>query len=192
MRRCARGGRPARKSMRKRRRRARWPAGGASAGDRSGRAGLVVLGQGDGEFQHLVPAVALDVDVDRFDVHVDIFLDHFEQLVAQQRQVVGRSAGGALLRHDDAQALLGHHGGRLRPALEEIKNTHRVKPPNTRWKKPFFCTSRKRSGRSSPRMRATVSLYAWPACEFSSRITGTHELDAASTFSDSGMTPTTE
>src|SRR3546814_1367439 len=83
--------------------------------------------------------------------------DLFEQFIAHQRQVVRRAAGGALLRHDDAQALARHAGGGLGLALQEIENTHRDQPPNTRWRKPFLGTSMKRSGRSSPRMRATVS-----------------------------------
>src|SRR6185312_3951114 len=125
-------------------------------------AGMVVdrLGpaQGHRQLQDLVVGAALDVDVDVLELHVDVFLDHFEQFVAHQRQVVRGAARGALLGHDDAQAFARHRGGGFRPALQEIEYAHADQPPKTRWRKPFLGASMKRSGRSSPRIRATVSL----------------------------------
>src|SRR5690242_16870258 len=128
---------------------------GAARG--SGRAGLAI-GQGDRQLQHFVAAVVLEVDRDRLDVHLHVLLDHFQELVAHHRQIVRRTAGGALLRHDDAKALLGDGGAGFGLALEEIEDTRADQLPNTRWKKPFLVTSVKRSGLSAPRMRATVSL----------------------------------
>src|ERR1700761_127538 len=63
-------------------------------------AGLV-LGQGDGELEYFVAAVAVQADVHRVHVDIDVFTDHFQQFVAKQRQVVRGAARAAFLRHDD-------------------------------------------------------------------------------------------
>src|SRR5690606_25518431 len=57
--------------------------------------------------EHVVLAVLDQVDLDRLDIHVDVLADHFQQLPAQQRQVVRAAMGTALLGDNDAQAILG-------------------------------------------------------------------------------------
>src|SRR6478672_9561517 len=113
------------------------------------------LRQRDRDVQHVVLAVLHHVDLDRVGIDVDVLADHLEQLAAQQRQVIGAAGIAALLRDDDAQAILGDRSGVLLD-LEEIEHAH-VQPPKSLLKKPFFSSWMKRIGRASPIRRATAS-----------------------------------
>src|SRR5262249_2725394 len=92
---------------------------GSGAGVDSSSKSARLLRQGDGEFQYLLTVLALDVDLHGRGIDVDVLTDHFQQLTAQQRQIVRAAISGvALLLHDDAQALLGDVRGRGRPAKQ--------------------------------------------------------------------------
>src|SRR5690606_1874740 len=132
-----------------------------SAGGR-GRAGEVARGSGasllrkrDGKLEHFVPVLLLEIDLDGFRIDTDVLADDFQQLTAQQRQIIRTAAIAALLRNDDAQTLLGE-AGRLRRAAEECEQTH-VQPPKMRDRMPFFGSSMNRSAISSPSSRETAS-----------------------------------
>src|SRR5687768_1392020 len=115
-----------------------------------------VFRQRDGDVEDLVVAVANQVDLDGFVFDLDVLADHFEQLSLQHRQVVGaRAATAALMRDDDAEAVLGDVRGGLLGG-EEIKQAH-DQAPKILLKKPFFSTCVKRIGRSSPSSRETAS-----------------------------------
>jgi hypothetical protein len=49
-----------------------------------------------------VPILALQIDLDRFGIDIDVLFDHFEQFTAQERQVVRATTRTTLLRDDDA------------------------------------------------------------------------------------------
>jgi hypothetical protein len=69
-------------------------------------------GQRDRQLKNLVTVFALQIDLNRFGVDVDVFLDHFEKLTPQQGQVVRTTARATLLRDDDTQPLLCDAGRR--------------------------------------------------------------------------------
>jgi len=68
--------------------------------------------QSDGQLEHLVTILALQVHLDRFGVDVDILLDHFEQFTTQKGQIVRTPSSTSFLRDNDPQPFLGDTGCR--------------------------------------------------------------------------------
>lgn len=77
-------------------------------------------------------------------------------VLAQLRRVVRLGVATTTLRNDNLQTFFCDVGGVLFPREKKSSNAITY-PPNRRLRKPFFSSSMKRKGRSSPSRRSTVS-----------------------------------
>lgn len=89
-------------------------------------------------------------------VNLHVLTDHFQDVLAQLRRVVRLGVATTTLRNDNLQTFFCDVGGVLFPREKKSSNAITY-PPNRRLRKPFFSSSMKRKGRSSPSRRSTVS-----------------------------------